>query len=128
VLREDVDVGVGARERRRGVARMGLVYRRRARAGTSRAMAEEMRELRLVGIVALGGGSADRGSCPRSAEEEHLARPGLDEARTSSMISRGAVTLGAARVRDDAEGAALVAAFMVVTKATTGRAPAPGSP
>ena len=119
--------GARARRARRGRARATpslarvrarVAEAREARAPRAAMSAEEVRELRLVGVVGarVGGGAARRRSrklstvCPSKRSPRATRAP--PSARISATISRARpVALGTARVRHDAEGAALVAAL-----------------
>ena len=91
----------------------------------ARDQAEQVRELRLVGVVALGRGQRGIAEAVDGLpQEQHLARAGVDEAaHLVDHLARRAVALRPARVRHDAEGAALVAALHRGDEGHDGRPP-----
>ena len=91
VLGQDVELGVGARERRRGVPRVGarVAEARQARAPRARWREAGAETASRRGRRSPAGGSAGIAEAVhRLPEEHHLARARLDEARTSSTTSR----------------------------------------
>jgi hypothetical protein len=122
VGREHVELGVRAHERVGHVARVRRrVAEAREPGDLARDVAEQARELRLTEVlgvaelvvrVVVGERARLVPGVHGLPEERHLAHAALDErADLADHVARGAVALGPARGRHDAEGAALVAAL-----------------
>ena len=115
VVRENVEFGVSARQRRGGVPGVGARVPQPGQAwDVARNGSKQLWKLRLVRVVAIVSGRecGITKAVDSLAEEEHLPRAGRNEALyLLDDLASGAIALRSARVRYDAEAASFVAAL-----------------